>query len=57
MKGRPTLVTLLDSLPANGEWSHVARDRWLRAMTAMVDLFVEVVEAEPAAAEEGRDGG
>ena len=53
MKGRATLVALLDSLPASGEWSHAARDRWLRAMTAMVDLFVEVVESTPATAEEG----
>lgn len=37
------LVTLLDQLPLNGKWSQQRRDRWLQAVTANLDLLVEVV--------------
>jgi hypothetical protein len=40
------LEALLRQLPEDRRWTKEQRDRWLQALTANVDLLVDVVEAE-----------
>lgn len=56
------LVTLLDQLPTEGRWTRERRDRWLQAVTANLDLLVEIIEpsSHPAPSlgpVDGRDHG
>lgn len=41
------LVSLINQLPRDGRWSKARRDRWIQAVTANVDLLVEVEEEVP----------
>jgi hypothetical protein len=34
---------LLKQLPPDGKWTKARRDKWIQAMTASVDLLVDVV--------------
>jgi Family of unknown function (DUF5343)/IclR helix-turn-helix domain len=49
------LVGLLDQLPADAKWTKEKRDRWLQAVTANLDLLIEIapVATEPRLALSG----
>ena len=40
------LEVLLRQLPEDRQWTKARRDRWLQALTANVDLLVDIIEAE-----------
>lgn len=52
MDGRATMA-LLGALPDSGTWTAEERVRWLRAVEAMVDLYIRLDETpEPAEGEQ-----
>jgi ABC-type sulfate transport system substrate-binding protein len=36
------LAALMQQLPKDGKWSKARRDRWIQAISASVDLLVEI---------------
>lgn len=38
------ISAIINQLPGNGRWSSIRRERWLAALTAAVDLIVELEE-------------
>ena len=44
---------LIAVLPGSGEWTAEERERWLLALTAIVDLLIDVVPDDKPAVEYG----
>lgn len=40
------LSSLIQQLPVDGRWTQAKRDRWMKALTAAVDLLVETVDIQ-----------
>lgn len=47
---------VVDRLPATGQWTRAQRDKWITAMTGVVDLSTEIIDGAGTPLANGKDG-